>query len=86
MKTKTEDFEAELSASIIDEFSDKIRAFLTSQKFSNSDIVRYALTCEEIMLKTMETFGESVPVTLSFGVKFLCPFINIKTHGAVIII
>lgn len=78
MKTKTEDFEAELSASIIDEFSDKIRAFLTSQKFSNSDIVRYALTCEEIMLKTMETFGEGVPVTLSFGVKFLRPFINIK--------
>lgn len=78
MKHKTEDFSAELSPAVIDEISDKIRIFLASQKLAGSDIVRYALACEEILLKTMDSFGEGAPVTVSFGVRFFHPFINVR--------
>lgn len=77
---KTEEFAAKLSPTAIDDFSDKIRTFLASQKLANSDIVRYALTCEEILLKTMDSFGEGAFVTVSFGVRFFYPFISIKIN------
>lgn len=78
---RSETYSAILSDKEIDICSEKVREFLKGQKLSNREITRYALTVEEILLKTSDVITETVSFTLSFGVRFFRPFINLSIDG-----
>ncbi len=80
MKHQTETYELNLDAAAVDDFSDKIRHFLAKVKCDSKDIIRYAMTVEEIMLNSMADDKEK-KVTLTTGSKFRRPFISLSVSG-----
>lgn len=81
MRKKTEIYEAALTAGAIDECSARVREFLGSCSLSKRDIIRYAMTAEEILLKTAERSGGEVRMRLSTGTRFFRPYILLETEG-----
>lgn len=81
MKIKAENYVSTLTASTVDDFSDKVRTFLIKLKLPNRDVVRYTMTLEEIMLKSMDRFDENTPVKLNMGSRFFRVFISLEIEG-----
>ena len=81
MENKTVIFETYLTSEAIDECSDRVRSFLTEQKIDKRDVIRYAMTVEEILLTTMDISTEKVMVRLTTGIRFFRPFISLETDG-----
>lgn len=81
MKIKAENYSSTLTASTVDDFSDKVRTFLVKLKLPNRDVVRYTMTLEEIMLKSMDRFDENTQVKLNIGSRFFRVFVSLEIEG-----
>lgn len=81
MKLKTEIYEAQLSAAAIDECSDRVRSFLNECRLPKRDVLRYAMTVEEILLKTTDTAAGEIPLRLITGIRFFRPFVAVELDG-----
>lgn len=84
MKLPTQTTTAELTAETIDDFSAKIREHLTTAGLPKRDVTRFALTAEEIMLRSSGerengTYGTQVRLTT--GARFLRPFFSLEIDG-----
>lgn len=80
MKIPTETIETVLCPQAIDECSERTHNFLKSLKFPKRDIVRFSMTIEEILLKSMKK-SEGKKISFSTGKKFFRPFISLEIEG-----
>ena len=81
MKQNTEIYESKLCAETVDEFSERVREFLTECKLPKRDVLRYAMTIEEILLKTSDNTAEEIPVRLITGTRFFRPYVALELDG-----
>lgn len=81
MRLKTETIKAELCSAVIDEFSEHARGFLSGIGKSNTDVIRYCMSLEEIMLSTREACGDGLPVSLTTGSRYSRPYIQLEIDG-----
>lgn len=81
MSNKNEVYEAVLSPSVIDKCSEMTRAFLEKHKIPKRDIMRFAMTIEEILLNSAEKAQAETKIILSTGVKFFHPYISLEIQG-----
>ncbi|MCQ2420423.1 MAG: dicarboxylate/amino acid:cation symporter [Clostridia bacterium] len=73
--------EEELNAATVDACSALVQRYLTELKLPHRDVLRYAMTVEEILLKTMETAEEPVRVHLNVGTRLLRPYLSLEISG-----
>lgn len=81
MEPKTKEFELILSAEAVDACSERVREYLTELKLARRDVTRYALSVEEILLKSMDALGQGVAVRLRLGKRFFRPYIEVGVAG-----
>ncbi|MDO4816334.1 MAG: cation:dicarboxylase symporter family transporter [Bacillota bacterium] len=58
-----------------------VRSFLTECKLPKRDVIRYAITIEEILLKTSDNIGAEIPVRLITGTRFFRPYVALELDG-----
>ena len=82
MKTVSELYETVLTPAAVDECSGRLRSFLSGCGIPQRECTRYALTAEEILLKTQDP-GDGQPVTLRLktGRKLGRPFFSLELPG-----
>lgn len=73
-------YETTLNNEQVDEISLRVRDFLKAHKVEKRDITRYAMSVEEILLKS-QTVGESKTVRLYMGKKFMRLFVTVEIDG-----
>lgn len=81
MKVNNIDCEFTLSAETVDKCSEMVRGYLKSLGVQNGDIIRYAMSVEEILIKYTEIYDGEVPVRLFCGKKFLRNNIVLEIDG-----
>ena len=81
MKRQTEIYTARLCAETVDECSQRVRDFLTELKVSKRDILRYAMTVEELLLKSADEMEDMPEIRLCMGKRFLNFFIDVEISG-----
>lgn len=83
MKKQNEIYEAKLCADAVDAFSAHVRDFLTALKLPRREVLRYGMTVEEILFKSMNAGNDGVDIKLSMGKKFMSFFITLELGGEV---
>ncbi len=81
MKRQTEIITAKLVPETVDEFSGRIRSYLKEMKLSNRDIMRYAMSAEEILLKLLDGEYAGRDISLQTGVRFFRPYFSLHIRG-----
>lgn len=81
MSKSAEVYEAELSSSVVDTVSDKIREYLISLKMPKGDIIRHTMTAEEILLKLLDAGLEGKKLKLTVGKRYFRPVIQLEVDG-----
>ena len=71
MKKPNEVYESELTYESVDEVSNQVRKFLNKLGLSSGEILRYAMTTEEILLKTLDQTEKQLNLRLEMGKRFL---------------
>lgn len=81
MKNDTETFSGVLCAETVDKCSQLTRDFAMELKLPNRDVLRYAMTVEEILLKMSDGGNDGAEVRLSMGKKYLSWFVSLEIDG-----
>lgn len=82
MKLYDEIYESVLCDEAIDECSKRVRGFLQSVKQPRSEVLRYALSIEEILIKIREQDPNNEKhISLTMGKKFFKTFIELVVDG-----
>lgn len=83
MKNYNEEFVGILSTQIVDEFAERVEKYLSHLSFSKKDAMRYVLSVEELLLKTLDSKDDNVeiPVKLVFSKRFFTNYIYIYIDG-----
>ena len=81
MKKPNEVYESELTYESVDEVSNQVRKFLNKLGLSSGEILRYAMTTEEILLKTLDQSEKQLNLRLEMGKRFLNYFISLEIDG-----
>ena len=81
MKRGIEEYAARLSPEAVDECSDRVRSFLGELGLPKKDILRYAMTVEEILLDTMDAVQEPPELCLRTGRRFVRNSITLEIDG-----
>ena len=71
----------QLNGSAVDEISEKVRTFLSTQKVEKHDALRHSLTIEEILLRYLDAEAASQTVSLKMGTRFTTPYILLSVEG-----
>ena len=82
MNRAKEEYTAKLRPEAIDECSDRIRSFLSELKLPKKDILRYAMTVEEILLDAADDTQELPELRLRMGRRFARYYIDLEIEGA----
>ncbi len=82
MDSKIKEFQMILNAETVDACSERVREYLTGLKLARRDVTRYALSVEEILLKSMDAIGQGAAVCLRMGTRFFRPYIELGVVGA----
>ena len=82
MNRATEEYTAKLCPEAIDECSDRVRGFLTELGLPKRDILRYAMTVEEILLDAADDAQEPPKLRLRMGRRFARYYIELEIEGA----
>ena len=75
-------FSAQLNEAAVDRCSETVRNYLNAKKIDKRDVSRYALSVEEILLKTMDADNEERNVSVFHGKKFFRSYIGISVSGS----
>ena len=82
MDRQATEYTARLSAAAIDECSGRVRSFLAELGLPKRDILRYALTVEEILLDAADGTQEPSELCLRMGKRFARYYIDLEIKGA----
>ncbi len=80
MKLQNETTDFVLNSASIDACSEKVRSFLTAANVPKQDILRHAITMEEILLNTLSAQGET-KFRLITGKRFFRPMVSLEIEG-----
>ena len=80
MKKEPEIYESQLNAAAVDKCSEYIRNFLSKINISSREIMRYAMSAEEILLEYFED-SEIRNIRLKTGKKFSYHYITLEIDG-----
>lgn len=80
MKISSESYTFPLNAESVDKCSDIVRTFLKKFKKRNSEITRYVLTVEEILLDNIDN-ATAEEFTLKTGTRFSRPYVTVEING-----
>lgn len=78
---KSEIYEATLCPDTIDSVSEKVRSYLTDCGLPKQDVLRYAMSAEEILLKSADIDGSECRVRLSMYKRFFRQNIMLEIGG-----
>lgn len=80
-RVPAEILEMTLTPEAVDRCSEHVRAYLKSLGLPKRDVVRYAMSTEEILLKSLEAGQAGVPIRLSTGTRFFRSFVLLEIDG-----
>lgn len=82
MAKHIETYSSILCAETVDECSERVRRFLTEYKLNKRDVLRYAMSVEEVLLGALDMAADDgTPVTLTTSKRFFATTITLEIGG-----
>lgn len=81
MKQKTTVYETVLDEAAVDHCAARVREFLKSCKLPKRDLLRYGMSAEEILFKSLQQGLRGASVRLITGVRLRRPYVTLEING-----